>query len=77
MNLIFYLSTLGYYSMLIVGIIVTAPGFVGEEKHNPFDWIPSCRMLLGIAVFGFSWWNQFQSNRILVNLRKDVSGRFP
>lgn len=74
LNTIFYLATLGYYPALITGIIVTSPGFADgvDNNNNSVNW----RHITGMGIFLFSWWNQFRSNRILVNLRKDSSGKY-
>lgn len=76
MNIFFYLATLQYYAMFLLGIIVTAPGFQKISHESSFNWfnLVDVRIAIGIAVFVFAWWNQYQSNRILVNLRKDSSG---
>lgn len=75
LNTIFYVTTLVYYPILIVG--VRENGSARDSNGVNVIWtdILNPRILTGLTIFVFSWWNQFQSNRILVNLRKDSSGK--
>lgn len=74
MHSLFYLTTLSYYSLLVTGIIGTAPGFTNNANEVGNE-VLNIRHFIGVLIFAFSWWNQFQSNLILVNLRKDSSGK--
>uniref|UniRef100_A0A1B0GJR6 Polyprenal reductase n=2 Tax=Lutzomyia longipalpis TaxID=7200 RepID=A0A1B0GJR6_LUTLO len=76
MNLIQYLNCYVYYFGVVVLLICRGEGFVTGTSltHLSIDGF-SWRLVICCALFVFASYHQFNSHRILVNLRRDKQGR--
>lgn len=75
-NLSHYLVGFLHYFGTITAILGASEGFVGNEtaRRPNFDTV-SITDLSFVWLFLYSWFYQLQSNLILVNLRKNKSGK--
>ncbi|GAB0089355.1 Polyprenol reductase [Sergentomyia squamirostris] len=76
MNVVQYLTSFFYYFGTITLIVCNGSGFVAQTSipklnHQEIPW----RVTICIGVFALASYHQFNSHRILVNLRKDNKGR--
>lgn len=81
MNLSHYAVGFFHYFGAFLVIIAHGPGFVNQHIDLEYSIKVSPNQLTPIqcaatALFLFAWYNQFQLNMILANLRKNKSGTF-
>lgn len=75
MNLIFYIMGLMHFFGAITIIFGAAEGFVAAERPQMPSWNEVREAdIVFVGLFLYSWYHQYKSNLILVNLRKDNSG---
>ncbi|XP_049865383.1 polyprenol reductase [Pectinophora gossypiella] len=74
MNLSHYLSGIIHYFGCIVTVIGQAPLFLGNQSRDSIAWNDTYTTLISIPcsiIFLWCWYEQYQSNVIFANLRKD------
>ncbi|XP_041972811.1 polyprenol reductase-like [Aricia agestis] len=77
MNLSHYAVGFVHYFGVIVAAIGEAPLFCGEQDRSQILWMDTKTKILALPItvlFALLWWEQYQSNIILANLRRDTSG---
>ncbi|XP_063823662.1 polyprenol reductase [Ostrinia nubilalis] len=74
MNLSHYLAGIIHYFACFVAAVGQGPLFCGSQNRENVNWNDTpTKVLAGpcIAVFLWAWYEQYQSNLIFANLRKD------
>ncbi|KAJ2950812.1 hypothetical protein O0L34_g9082 [Tuta absoluta] len=74
MNLSHYLAGIIHYFGCIVTVLGQAPLFLGNQSRETISWNNTYTSILAIpciVVFLWCWYEQYQSNIIFANLRKD------
>ncbi|XP_072941519.1 polyprenal reductase [Epargyreus clarus] len=74
MNLSHYIAGLGHYFAVIVAIIGQAPLFCGDQNRDKIVWADLKTVILlipGVPIFLWAVYEQYQTNVIFANLRKD------
>lgn len=78
-NIAHYLVGYLHYYGAILAILAHAPGFVSGTPVSLIYLRQLFDIRIGFfsALFIYAWCHQFLSNLILINLRKNKSGKFP
>ncbi|XP_026765432.2 polyprenol reductase [Galleria mellonella] len=74
MNLSHYLAGIIHYFACIVATVGQAPLFCGNQNREYITWNDTRTTVLAIPcslIFLFAWYEQFKTNIIFANLRKD------
>ncbi|XP_047545991.1 polyprenol reductase [Vanessa atalanta] len=74
MNLSHYLVGLVHYYAVIVATIGQAPLFCGSQNRDKIVWSDTKTLVLALPcsiIFVWAWYEQFMTNIIFANLRKD------
>ncbi|XP_068627803.1 polyprenol reductase [Battus philenor] len=74
MNLSHYLVGLGHYFGCVIATVGQAPLFCGSQNRDKVIWTDTRTTFLSIpciAVFLWAWYEQYQSNIIFANMRRD------
>ncbi|XP_061706764.1 polyprenol reductase [Cydia pomonella] len=74
MNLSHYLAGIIHYFACIIAGVGEAPLFCGNQNRNTMIWTDARTKYLSIPcilIFLWAWYEQYQSNVIFANLRKD------
>ncbi|XP_073821496.1 polyprenal reductase-like [Musca autumnalis] len=61
-----------YYILIMPLLVANAEGFIGDSSPSPINFSKlSVIQYISIVVYLFCWWQQYQSNLILIRLRKN------
>ncbi|XP_045459431.1 polyprenol reductase [Melitaea cinxia] len=74
MNLSHYIAGLVHYFAVVVAIIGQAPLFCGNQNRENVLWSDTKTLVLAApctSIFIWAWYEQFMTNIIFANLRKD------
>ncbi|KAG9511057.1 Polyprenol reductase [Fragariocoptes setiger] len=81
MNIIHYIFGYSFYFGVGMSLVAEAPGFTGARGQSSawsvpktYHFLKPCHVI-GVLLFIWSSFVQFESHQILANLRKDKSGR--
>ncbi|XP_039746344.1 polyprenol reductase [Pararge aegeria] len=78
MNLSHYIAGLVHYFAVVVAVIGQAPLFCDNQNRKKILWHDIKTLTLSIPVtiiFLWAWYEQYKSNVVLANLRKDQKSR--
>ncbi|PZC83430.1 hypothetical protein B5X24_HaOG207813 [Helicoverpa armigera] len=74
MNLSHYLAGIIHYFACIIAVVGQAPMFCGNQSRDAIKWNDLRTTILSVpctVIFLMSWYEQFKTNQIFANLRKD------
>ncbi|KAF9813150.1 hypothetical protein SFRURICE_015639 [Spodoptera frugiperda] len=74
MNLSHYLAGIIHYFACIIAVVGQAPLFCGQQSRDSIKWNDLRTTILAVpctVIFLITWYEQFQTNIIFANLRKD------
>ncbi|XP_050561553.1 polyprenol reductase [Spodoptera frugiperda] len=74
MNLSHYLAGIIHYFACIIAVVGQAPLFCGQQNRDSIKWNDLRTTILAVpctVIFLITWYEQFQTNIIFANLRKD------